>query len=298
MKKSQIYSILLLLGLFLLSSLSLVFAATPNYVGIEANDTFTWDTTYDEDALKDYREDYYEELGMSDSWIEDYLDLLDVHEDLVGIKIVVLDVDGRETDPWGEDGVRIIYNYYMMEEDEEWDLENEDETFAIWNYDKDIYGKDYNFATFYGDHFFEFEWLEKIGVDVELYKYLKGENPWFISTKVDWKEVVEELEEFYEDDKDYDEVSIKADKDANKLEITLDEDEDDDFEEESWIVQYDDNGVLMHYEWLYDGDPIVIVQTQESQIRQFISENMIWIIIGAIGIVIVIIVIIVLIKRR
>ena len=301
MKKSQIYSMILLLWLLLLSLATFTPAATPSYVGIENNDTYTWDTTYDEGSLEDYFEDYFEELGMSDSWIENYLDTFDVQEDLVGIKIVVLDVDDEEKDPWGEDGVRIIYNHYMMEEDDEWDLENEDETFAIWDYDKDIYGGDDNVATGVGYHFFEFKWYREWDDEDnewERYKFLKGENPWFISTKVDWGEVVEELEEYYEDDEDFDDVSIKADKDANKLEIALDEDEDDDWEVQSWIIEYDDNGVLMHYEWIYDGDPIVIVQTQVSQIREFISDNMIWIIIGAIGIVAVIVVIIVLIKRR
>ncbi len=301
MKKSQIYSMILLMWLLLLSLATFTPAATPGYVGIENNDTFTWDTTYDEDPLENYIEDNAEEAGWSDSAIEDYLDTVEMKDDLVGVKIVILDVDDEEKSPWGEDGVRIIYNHYMMEEDDEWDLENEDETFAVWDFDEDIYGDDYNFATFYGDHFFEFDWFgewDNDNLEWERWQFLEGENPWFISTKVKWGDVVEELEDYYEDDEDYDEVSIKADKDANKLEIALDEDEDDDIEEESWIIQYDDNGVLMHYEWLYDGDPIVIVQTQESQIREFISENMIWIIIGAVGIVAVIVVIIVLIKRR
>ena len=48
----------------------------------------------------------------------------------------------------------------------------------------------------------------------------------------------------------------------------------------------------------YDGDPIVIVETLEREIRQWISDNLLWIIIGAVGIVAVIVVIIVLIKRR
>ena len=152
-----------------------------------------------------------------------------------------------------------------------------------------------------GMDFLNFDWYSEWDDDDlewDYYQFLKGENPWFISNKVDWDEIEEELDDYYEDDEDYDDVSVSVDKDANKLEVALDEDEDDDVEEESWIIQYDDNGVLMHYEWLYDGDPIVIVQTQESQIRQFINVNMIWIIIGAIGIVAIIIVIIVLIKRR
>ena len=187
MKKSQIYSMILLMWLLLLSLATFTPAATPNYVGIANNDTYIWDTTYDEGSLEDYHEDRGEERGWTETQIENFLDTLDVQEDLVGIKIVVLDVDDEEKDPWGEDGVRIIYNHYMMEEDEEWDLENEDETFAIWDYDKDIYGDDTNFPTSGMNHFFEFQWKSEKDEDKlewERWKYLKGENPWFISTKV------------------------------------------------------------------------------------------------------------------
>ena len=309
MKKSQIYSMIVLVWLLLLMGSTFTQAATPNYVGIQANDTFEWSTTYDEDPLEDFYEDLEEAGEISGAQLEYLEEALDVQEDLVKAKIVILDVNDEETEPWGEEGVKITYNYYLMEEDEEYELEKQDETFGIWKYDDDIYGDDHNFATdedypFIQNtfHFFEFNWDDDQNdpnpEEHEIWKFIEGENPWFISTKVDWGEVVEELEDEYEDDLDYDDVSIRREKDANKLYITLDEDEDDEVEAEKWIVEYDDNGVLMHYEWQYDGDPIVIVQTQVSQIREFISDNMIWIIIGAIGIVAVIIVIIVLIKRR
>ena len=306
MKKLQIYSMILLVWLLLLMGSTFTQAATPKYVGIQAKDTFEWSTTYDEDPLEDFYEDLEEAGEISGAQLEYLEEALDVQEDLVKAKIVILDVNDEETEPWGEEGVKITYNYYLMEEDEEYELEKQDETFGIWKYDDDIYGDDHNFATdefgFSTYHFFEFNWDDDQNDpnpdEHEIWKFIEGENPWFISTKVDWGEVVEELEDEYEDDLDYDDVSIRREKDANKLYITLDEDEDDDVEAEKWIVEYDDNGVLMHYEWQYDGDPIVIVQTQVSQIREFISDNMIWIIIGAIGIVAVIIVIIVLIKRR
>jgi len=267
-------------------------AATPKYVGIKDNDTYIWDTTYDEEPLEDYIEDSLEEEGYSEPYIEIMLDRLDVQEELVRIKIVVLDVDTEEKNPWGEDGVRIIYNYYMMEENEEWDLEQEDETFAIWDYDDNIYADNETFATGWGFHFFDFEWqfhyTYEPHEEPEYYKFLKGENPWFISTKVDWSEVVEELEETYEDDEDYDEVSISREDNANKLEIALDEDKDDDIGEVSWIIEYDDNGVLMYYEWQYDGDPIVIVDRQFKFVYDYF-----WYIVGGIAAVIAVIVIII-----
>ena len=294
MKKSQIYSTLLLTWLLLLTFSSFTYAATPGYVGIEVNDTYIWETTYDEDVVEDYREDYYEEDGKSESWIEDYLDTIDVDEDAIKIKIVILDVDDEEKTPWGEDGVRIIYNYYIGYEDadEEWDLENEDETWAIWDFDDEFYA----WACLY------FNWEHNLDVDDpddrERYQHLRGENPWFVSTKTKWGEVEEELEDYYDDDSHYDKVSVKTEEGKNGFQMTLDDDEDDDFEELGYIYEYDDNGVLMYYEMSYDGDPMVIVETIEREIRQFISDNLLWIVLGIIGVVAVIVVIIVIIKRR
>ncbi len=305
MKKSQFYSILILMCLLLLMGSTFTRAATPKYVGIKDNDTFEWSTTYDEDPLEDYYEDA-EEAGYISKAYYEYLDeALDVNEDLVKAKIVILDVNDEETDPWGEDGVKITYNYYLMEEDEEYDLEKQDETFAVWKFDEDIYGDDNNFATdefgMNTYHFFEFVWDDDQDDpdpdEHKIWKFIEGENPWFISTKVKWGDVVEELEDAYEDDNNYDDVSVRREKDANKLYITLDDDEDDEFEGQKWIIEYDDNGVLMYYEWQYDGDPIVIVETLASQIQQFIAEYWIWIIIGAVAIVVVIIIVIVKVKK-
>jgi hypothetical protein len=291
MKKSQVYSIVLLTWLLLLMCATFTHAATPGYVDIENNNVYEWETIYDEGPLKDYWEDQLEDDGWSDSAIDAYTDQFKVDDELVGIKIAVLDVDDEETTPWGEDGVRIIYNYYIKEEGEEWDIKEKDETFAIWDYDDDVY-----------DIFlFIFDWQDEWDEDDlewRLYLYLKGENPWFISTKVDWDEVEEEIEEYLEDDLRYDDVDVDTDEDENRIEVELDYDDDDDVDERSYIVDYDNNGVLEYYEYSYDGEPIVIVQSQVAKAKKFINENMLWIIIGAIALVAIIIIIIVLIKRR
>jgi hypothetical protein len=286
---------LLLFWFLLLLFSSFTYAATPSYVGIEANDTYTWQTTYDEDALEDRIEDEAEEDGVPESIIEAYIDYINVDEDAIKIKIVILDVDDEEKDPYGEDGVRIIYNYYIGYEDadEEWDLEKKDETGTIWDFDDEWYAKG---LPLY------FIWEDDVDnedpEETELYLHLRGENPWFVSTKTDWGDLKDELEELYEDDLNYDDVSIKTYDDKNGIEIKVDDDDDDDYEERKWVYEYDDNGVLMYYEESYDGDPIVIVQTTEREVRQFIADNLLWIILGAIGIVAVVIIIIVLIKRR
>jgi len=291
MKKSKIYNMLLLMGVLFLTLSVFTLAATPSYVGIEANDTYTWETTYDEGPWKDYVEDNMEDDHYSEAVIELALDQIDMNEDIEGIKIVVLDVDDEEKETFYDDGVRIIYNYYMKEVDEDWDLEEEDETFAIWKYDYDVYTMG----------FFAFDWASSYDKDkgeLHVMEFLEGENPWFISTKVAWKEVEEEIEEKYEDDYHYDEVSVKVDRDNDRLEVFLDRDEDDDIEEIGWIIDYDNNGVLEYYEYSYDGEPIVIVQTQLKRARIFIEDNMLWIILGSIGVVAVIVVIVVVIIKK
>ncbi len=296
MKKSKIYSTLLLILLLLplFSTLSQA-AATPNYVGIEENDTFIFDVMYDEGVYENIMEDTGEKAGIPEAVIEQAIDdNLDMDEDIIGIKIVILDVDDEEKtifDPQGDEGVRIIYNFYEIEEDGEWDLESEDETWAVWKYDEDVY-----------------EWLWRGGFDWHLkydevlddYKLekLSTTNAWFVSTKIDWSGIKKGFEEHYEDHLDYDESKIRVYEDQNRLEITRDSDEDDDVGEYGEIFDYDDNGVLQYYEQTYDGDPIVIVERQWNAQRQFVVDNMLWIVLGAIGVVVVIVVIFVVIKRK
>jgi len=300
MNKKRNFSLILLTWILILSCMPFTLANTPNYVGIQNNQSFTWNTTYDEDTLQDGYEDTFEELGWSDSAIEAYLDTFDMDEDLIQLKIVVLDVEDEETDPWGEDGVRIIYNVYVKEEEGEWEIQSEDETFAIWDYDKDIYTDDeLDFVGPFEDAmgFFDFDWksdYDDDDMEWERFKYLKGENPWFISSKADWDEIEEELEEYYEDDEDYDEVDIDLLDDKPGIQVELDEDDDDDLEPFGYIIEYDDNGVLMYYEAQYDGDPYIIVERE----GKFFYDYALWIVIGIIAAVAIIVIIIVIIKRR
>ncbi|TFG08346.1 MAG: hypothetical protein EU539_02620 [Promethearchaeota archaeon] len=287
MKKTQILCLISLGWILILSSISFAYAATPGYVGIENNQSFIWNTTYDDDPFKDRIEDEGEEYGDSEEEIEEDQDEIDMNEDLTQVKIVILDVDDEEKTPWGEEGVRIIYNHYMKEEGEDWELENKDETFAIWQFDND----------FYYSGFFFFSWeseFDEDDLEWERYQYIRGENPWFISTKVDWREVKEQTVELYEDDLDYDEVKFKIYKDKIGFELTLDNDDDDEIEERKYISEYDDNGVLMYWEYQYDGDPAIIIERE----FKFIYDNIIWIVLGIVGIIAVLVIIVIVLKKR
>ncbi len=296
MKKSKIYSITLLILLLLpmFSTLSQA-AATPNYVGIEENDTFIFEVMYDEGVYKDLMEDAGEDQGIPEAVLEQLIDdNLDMDEDIIGIKIVILDVDDEEKtlfDPQGDEGVRVIYNFYEMEEDSEWNLESEDETWAVWKYDEDVYEWLWRGG---------FDWHEKYDetIDEDKIEKLSSHNAWFVSTKIDWSGFKKGFEDHYEDHRDYDESKIRVYDDQNRFEVSYDDDEDDDFEELGQIFDYDDNGVLQYHEQTYDGDPYVIVERQYNAQRRFVMDNLLWIVLGAIGVVVVIVVIVVVIKRK
>lgn len=266
-KKSQIYSLFFLTWLLTLSLSSIAYAVTPNYVGINENDTFIFDVMYDESAHENYYEDFADENDLSDDWVDTVVNsTLNYDEDIVGMKIVILDVDDEEKDPWGEDGVRIIYNYYEKEEEGDWKLENKDETFAVFKFDKEVY-----------EHLWIYGFIWQYDDEYRLEK-LNSENFWFVSTNVDWGEVEEEIEEEFEDD-GYDDYSVHTDTDLNRIEMTRDRDDDDEIGEWKEIIEYDDNGVLRYYEEQYDGETMVLAERQFNEITRTFLGNILLIII-------------------
>ena len=148
MKKARIFGLVVLTWILILSCIPITLAKTPGYVGIKENDTFIWNTTYDDSPIMDYEEDRGEEYGWTDEQIEENQDEIDMNEDLTQVKIVVLDVDDDEKEKSDKDYVRIIYNHYMKEEGGEWDLENKDETYATFQDDKEVYSV-LTFACFF-----------------------------------------------------------------------------------------------------------------------------------------------------
>ncbi|MFX0072030.1 MAG: hypothetical protein ACFFAO_13150 [Candidatus Hermodarchaeota archaeon] len=285
--KSKICCTLFLTWFLLLLFSSFAFAATPKYVGIEANDTYIFEAMYDEDVYEGYYEDVGEEYGDTTAQIEqDIDDYIDIKEDIVGIKIVILDVDDEEKETFGEDGVRIIYNYYEKEEDEDWDLKNKDETWAVFDFDEDVYEALWIFGFFW-----------QYSDEGEIQK-LESENAWFVSTKVKWGDIKEEIEDHF-DDYGYDDYKVKINKDNNRIEMSHDYDDDDEIGKWKEIIEYDDNGVLRYYEEIYDGDTFVKVEREWNEVRQFVLDNLLWVILGVIGIVaVIVVIIIVVIKKR
>ena len=70
-----------------------------------------------------------------------------------------------------------------------------------------------------------------------------------------------------------------------------DEDEFDDFEATS---QYNDDGVLMYYEWSYDGDPIIILELEGKFFYEYWEIILAVAVAGVVGVILIVVII----KRR
>jgi hypothetical protein len=277
MKISKILPFFLIIILFLIPQINCVRAKEkPNYVGIDENDVFIWKVTIDEDPYKNFLEDG----GLTDEEIDDETDLLFDglwDKDVEGWKAVILDIkDEKEFDYDGEenDVVPYLLNFYITEDyaQKDWKKEETNERGGIAKYDKDFY-------------------VWRISYILGLYYMIAANN-------INWEKVVDEADNELEDDWDGKDESAGA-----RVATSLykengistfwnpDEDQFDDFESTS---QYNDDGVLMYYEWSYGGDPIIILELEGKFFYEY------WeIILGValIGVVVVVLVVIIL-KRK
>ncbi len=241
----------------------------PKYVGIEENQIFIWHTEYDEDTL----EDYYEDQGYSNSYIDKNVEL---DEDNEAIKIFILDIDNQERNNFGRESVQIIYNYYITEDiaANDWDRVKKDEKFAIFDDDED-------------DIYASFFWLgfpyDEDG--------LKTELPYFISNSMNWADIKVVIKDYYQSLK-YEKINVLRESRENGINIEIDCDISDDFEEREYNFKYTKNGVLWSYEFLYDGDTIIKVELDWGV---FIEYDYL-VILGIIAIISIIIIIMV--KKR
>lgn len=267
---------LIILMLFI-PTVSTVRAAKPDYVGIDVNDVFIWTVTIDDDPYEDYLEDF----GFSEAFIENYSDYFfddSWDKDVEGWKVVILEIkDEKEKDYKGDevDVVPYLCNFYIKEEDEDWDEEEENVNGGILAYEGD--GKD--------------AYVDRVSVSMGLY-YLIADND------INWKQLADEVDEEWEDDWDDDDEKASASVESslykdNGISTTFNPDEDD-FEDFDSIAQFNDDGVLMYYEWNYDDDPIIILELE----GRFFQENWVIILGGALVGVVVVVLIVVLLKIR
>ncbi len=296
MKKTQIYNVILLLWLLILPFLSFTVAADkPDYVGISENDVIIWKTTIDEDPYGDFLEDD----GWSEAAIEAELDLLfddQFDEDVEAWKYVILEIkDEKEydldtleffynLDDEEYDGVPYLYNLYITEnlEAEDWEDEETNERDVIYKYDRDLYSTRADSRS--------------------------GMFRLIISKNVNWKRVVREVDERFDDK--YEDAGAKRpetpflfffEQEADGIVTFRDFGEDplylNDVEEFEATSIYTDDGILRYYEWTYDGDPIIIFELQDI-IENYVIANLWTIVIVSAVALVIIVVIVILIKRR
>jgi hypothetical protein len=264
MKKTQKYNFILLLWLLILPLIGFAAAAeTPDYVGISEGDEIVWNTTFDEGPYEDYLEDRYD---WDDDTIDAYLDANPIcddetDEDIIGWKYVILEIKEEKEYDLGDDfpinlfldedeydGVPYLYNFYTLEDEDEWDEEETNERSEIYQYDRDLYVA---FLRMWGPS--------------------RGLFSPFVSKGVNWDRVISEVDEEFDDD--YEEAGASRPKvttyfieqEADGIKTFLDAGEElgnDDVGEFESLSLYNDDGILQYYEWTYDGDPIYLLELE------------------------------------
>lgn len=247
--------------------------AKPDYVGIDVGDVIIWRVFIDDDPYEDYLED----AGVPESIRDNITDAIfdDAWDkDVIGWKVVILEIkDEKEMDYKGDDVdyVPYLFNYYITEDlgARDWEEEDTNEKGTIGNYAGD--GKDV--------------YVDRVSVMTGLLYWIAGNN-------INWNQLANEVDEEWEDDWDDDNEKASASVESslykdNGISTTFNPDEDD-FEDFDSIAQFNDDGVLMYYEWNYDDDPIIILELE----GRFFQENFLIILGGAVaGVVVVILVV-------
>jgi len=136
MKISKGIPYFLIISMLFMPMVSTVRAAKPDYVGIDVNDVIIWTVTIDDDPLEDYLEDD----GYSEAVIENYSDNFfddDWDKDVIGWKVVILEIKDEKEKEYNGDDVDVVpylCNFYIKEEDEDWEEEESNVGGTIGNY--------------------------------------------------------------------------------------------------------------------------------------------------------------------
>ncbi|MHA1467465.1 MAG: hypothetical protein ACTSP6_05235, partial [Promethearchaeota archaeon] len=232
MKISKGIPYFLIISMLFVPMVSTVRAADkPDYVGIDVNDVIIWRVTIDDDPYEDFLEDYgYSEAvieNISGNFFDDSWD-----KDVIGWKVVILQIkDEKEMDYKGDDVdyVPYFFNFYVKEENDDWDEETEYDKGTIGSYSGE--GKDL--------------YVDRVWLHMGLFYWIADNN-------INWKQLADEVDEEWEDDWDDDNEKASASVESslykdNGISTTFNPDEDD-FEDFDSIAQFNDDGVLMYYE--------------------------------------------------
>jgi len=243
----------------------------PSYVGLKENQEVIWKTEFDDDPLEEYLED----CGYNESFVEEYVDsMLDgpFDTDVEGWRIYILKIyEEEERDYSGDDinYVDVLLNWYTTNkwDEKDWHTEEKNDNGNVVEYDKDAY-------------------LDAMYRSWGLMKF-------WVSKDVDWSELVDEFEDVMDDDHEDGSASVETttlffQKQKCGINTEWEPDFSSECENHESISRYSQDGILLYYEWSYDGDIIMKIELENA----YLVENWWWIalIIGfsIIGIIIVV----------
>ncbi|MFX1338852.1 MAG: hypothetical protein ACFFDK_09605 [Promethearchaeota archaeon] len=263
MKNAKIIFTLIITSMLLMPFMNFAVAAQPSYVGIAKDDELIWYTTFDSGPYANFWEDYYEHLGFDpdsefiqdiiDNITDDYFDN-EYDEKIVAWRIKILSFkDEKEDHDYKYVEYRCnIYTSkvrgYIGNYGFDWKLEEDNEKGRVWKYDKDLYK--------------DIVWL-----DQGLFYLIPANN-------IKWSQLVDEINDEWGDDWDGRDEKANCEvatsmyffmQVANGLSTTFNPDEDD-FQDFTSISQYNRDGVLIYYNWAYDGDTIMQFELQTRPI--------------------------------
>ncbi len=256
-----VYLITILIIFPIVISVSAV-AQSAYYIGSNENDEYIWDLTYDEELDKKMGD----EMAIDRS-------VFDVDDDVKAWKHIITKI-GNEKSYEGDKGVKYKLNKYNSEhaggpdgDKYDWKLDEEGEEYIILKYEPD----DPSILNHY--------------VDCALF------GAFYVATNVDWKEVLEELNDY-----EGGEYEATYNEYENSIKITIYEDylilDDQKYEVGTIDVwcDYTNNGILEFYEFEWK-DTIIKLELRGSR-DSFWINYWLWVIIGIIALAAVIIVII------
>jgi len=212
-----------------------------------------------------------------------FIEIPIIKENVEAIKIKINYIADTETkDDDHNEGVKIDYSLY----------ESENRDIDIWNKKKDyrdfiykygikayqeVFEEKWMYHTFYNVKFYS-EWgYSFISPEVKFELYPDGRDfMYFIDKNTNLSLLRDELRDHYDA---YERREIKYSKLENELIILIDENQNDGYlSAREYIYRYSDDGLLLYYEWLYNGKTIIKLELEWQFFVLFP-----WIIIGGIA---------------
>jgi len=289
MKFSKMFSLLVLISLFLVPIISTALAAEkPSYVGFNDDQRIIWNTAFDQGPLQNYYEDAGATEELAELLAEAEFDAYGWSEKTKAFKLYIIEIkDEKEVHISGEDydTLRYIASIYKTKDPsdpEAWKKVEENKRYELLEPDEELYGKMFGL-----EHGFMFLVIPK--------------NLRYGAVIEEWEDDIDDYN--LDDSHDAAVGVVKLQYFLSKKSVGISTewndkttDDTDSFES---ISKYTDDGILYYYEFTYAGDTIAKIELETLGGTYFI-ENWWWIAIiaGIAVIVVVVIVVIVIIRKR